>query len=133
VAAGGNDALSEAFDPEVVDRELDAVVGALRAAGADVLMTELLDITATSFFRPEHRRGARRAHASRSPDVTRGVAARHGALLIPMRAHPACAETTSTARPPAPQRPRGTRSSRTKAVRVLGDGPRAASGRPRQV
>jgi hypothetical protein len=24
VAAGGNDALSEAFDPEVVDRELDA-------------------------------------------------------------------------------------------------------------
>ena len=120
VAAGGNDALSEAFDPDVVDRELDAIVGALRTAGADVLMTELLDITTASFFPAEHRE-ALDTRMRPLADVTRGVAARHGAMLIPMRAHPACAEDDVYSSDRLHLNARGHAIVATEAVRVLGD------------
>ena len=91
VAAGGNDALQRTFDVAAVTDELDAIVAPLRAAGADVLMIELMDIVRSGLIAPEwaeHLDGRLRALA----EVTRAVAARHGALLVEMRAHPACAD-----------------------------------------
>ncbi len=120
VTAGGNDALGPGFDPDVVDRELDAMVGALRAAGADVLMTELLDITAAPFFPAEHR-DALDARMRPLADLTRGVAARHGALLIPMRAHPACAQDGVYSSDRLHLNARGHAIVGTEGVRVLGD------------
>ena len=47
-AAGGNDALHRSFDEEEVAVELDHIVAPLRAAGAEVVMIELLDIVASA-------------------------------------------------------------------------------------
>jgi lysophospholipase L1-like esterase len=88
VAAGGNDALRRSFDEEEVAIELDHIVAPLRAAGADVVMIELLDIVASGLVAPEHAPavGARLAALAR---VTRAVAHHRGAILIAMRKHPA--------------------------------------------
>ena len=67
VSAGGNDALRRSFDPGAVERELVAIVGPLRRAGADVLLLELMDIVASGLVPRGARGGARRAHAPRSP------------------------------------------------------------------
>ena len=87
VSAGGNDSLRRSFDPVVLLDELDAIVGPLRETGADVLMIELMDIVRSGLV-PEAYGPPSRALA----DVTREVAARHGALLVRMRAHPAGAD-----------------------------------------
>ena len=67
VAAGGNDALRRSFDPGAVERELVAIVGPLRRAGADVVLLELMDIVASGLVAARAGGGARRAHAPRSP------------------------------------------------------------------
>ena len=88
VAAGGNDALHCFFDEEEVAVELDHIVAPLRAAGADVVMIELLDIVASGLIPPEQSPAvsARLAALAR---VTRAVAHYHSAILIRMRKHPA--------------------------------------------
>ena len=91
VVAGGNDALHDTFAPDAVEAELDAMVGALRDAGADVVMLELLDIVAAGLVPPEHAApiGSR---LRRLAQLTRAVAERHGAILVGMRRHPASAD-----------------------------------------
>jgi hypothetical protein len=91
-------------------------------------MTELLDITATSFFPAEHRE-ALDARMRPLADVTRGVAARHGALLVPDALAPGvrgCGRLQLG--PPAPQRARA-RDRRDRGVRVLGDALALRQGR----
>jgi lysophospholipase L1-like esterase len=88
VAAGGNDALHRSFDEEEVAVELDHIVAPLRAAGADVVMIELLDIVASGLIAPDHA-PAVSARLSALARVTRAVARLHGAILIRMRTHPA--------------------------------------------
>ena len=91
VVAGGNDALGHSFAPDAVEGELDAMVGALRGAGADVVMLELLDIVAAGLVPPQHAApiGSRLRRLAR---LTRAVAERHGAILVDMRRHPASAD-----------------------------------------
>jgi lysophospholipase L1-like esterase len=91
VSAGGNDSLRPTFESDAVERELDAMVGALRASGADVLMLELMDIVASGLVPPEHA-AALDERMSTLAAITRAVAQRHRAILVEMRRHPASAE-----------------------------------------
>jgi lysophospholipase L1-like esterase len=91
VAAGGNDALRRSFVPEQVARELDGIVGPLRQAGADVLMIELMDIVSSGLVPAEYA-GPLDERMRALADITRTVAARHGAMLVEMRGHPASAD-----------------------------------------
>jgi lysophospholipase L1-like esterase len=91
VAAGGNDALRRSFAREAVECELDGIVGPLRAAGADVLMVELLDIVASGLV-PAERAASLDERFSALAGATRAVALRHGAILLGMRHHPASAD-----------------------------------------
>jgi lysophospholipase L1-like esterase len=91
VAAGGNDALRRSSVPDEVAGELDAIVGPLRRAGADVLMIELLDIVASGLVPADHA-GPLDERMRALAEVTRTVADRHGAMLVAMRGHPASAD-----------------------------------------
>lgn len=76
-AAGGNDMLRRKADPAALIARLDAVVGRLRASGADVILFRFADVTA-------HLPG-RRIVGPRAAALNEGagdLAARHGAYLI---------------------------------------------------
>ena len=118
VAAGGNDALADAFDAQAVAADLDAIVGPLRSAGADVLMIELMDIVKSGLVADE-RRDAVDARMRALATVTRDVARGHGALLVEMRAHPACADPTVYASDRLHLNARGHAIVGAEAVRVL--------------
>jgi lysophospholipase L1-like esterase len=119
VAAGGNDALRRTFALADVARELDGIVGPLRATGADVLMIELMDIVASGLVPAEY--AAPLDERMRSLAVlTRAVASRHGALLVEMRGHPASADPGMYASDGFHLNARGHAIVATEAVRVLG-------------
>jgi lysophospholipase L1-like esterase len=120
VAAGGNDALRRSFDREAVARELDGIVGPLRRAGADVLMIELMDIVASGLVPHEHA-AALDARFTTLADATRTVAARHGAVLVPMRRHPASADPDVYASDRLHLNARGHAIVGTEAVRALSE------------
>jgi lysophospholipase L1-like esterase len=71
-----------------VERELDAIVAALRAVGADVLVMAPFDITRANVL-PEDAKPAWRALIERMSALAERVAGRHGAVLIDFREHPA--------------------------------------------
>ena len=91
VAAGGNDALQRSFAPDVVERELDVIVGSLAGAGADVVMLELMDIVASGLVPPEHA-GPLDERMRALAALTRRVARRQGAVLVELRGDPASAD-----------------------------------------
>ena len=118
VAAGGNDALRPDYTPGAVERELDAIVGPLRAAGADVLMIELMDIVASGLI-PEAYAEPLDARLRSLATVTRTVAERHAALLVAMRAHPASADPAVYASDRLHLNARGHAIVGSEAVRTL--------------
>ncbi|BCJ65451.1 SGNH/GDSL hydrolase family protein [Polymorphospora rubra] len=80
-AAGGNDVLRRTFDPVTLAARFDAVIGELRATGADVLLFRFADLTA-------HLPG-QRLMGPRVQLVNRAVgetAQRHGAMLVDLYA-----------------------------------------------
>lgn len=86
VVAGGNDLFRQDYDPDAVEAELDQIVGSLRSTGADVVTYALMDIAAAV---PEL--ASIRPNMEILGDRIRAVSARHGALLVDMWPHPACA------------------------------------------
>jgi len=118
VAAGGNDALRRSYDAGAVEAELDAIVAALRGAGADVLMIELMDIVASGLVPEEHAPAVDERLGSLAT-VTRAVAERHGALLVEMRDHPASADPGVYASDRLHLNARGHAIVGSEAVRVL--------------
>ncbi len=87
VCAGANDVMAARFDEDALERELDATVGALREAGADVLLFTLMEIgAAIELPEPYGRRLGERAALLAS--VTRAVAGRHDALVAECAGHP---------------------------------------------
>jgi lysophospholipase L1-like esterase len=118
VAAGGNDALRRSFVPEQVARELDGIVGPLRQAGADVLMIELMDIVSSGLVPAEYA-GPLDERMRALADITRTVAARHGAMLVEMRGHPASADPDVYSSDRLHLNARGHAIVATEAVRVL--------------
>ena len=118
VAAGGNDALQRTFDHDAVERELDGIVAPLRRAGADVLMIELMDIVASGLV-PRKQAPGVDARLAALASITRAVAARHGAILVRMRRHPASADPGVYASDRLHLNARGHAIVGTEAVRAL--------------
>jgi lysophospholipase L1-like esterase len=118
VAAGGNDALRRTFATADVARQLDGIVSPLRAAGADVLMIELMDIVASGLVPAEYA-APLDARMRSLAGLTRAVANRHGALLVEMRGHPASADPGVYASDRLHLNARGHAIVATEAVRVL--------------
>lgn len=113
VAAGGNDALRGGL--ETAWRELDAMVAPLRDIGADVILLELMDIVASGLVPRSLDAPLRRLAA-----VTGAVAARHGAILVPMRRHPASADPRIYGSDRLHLNARGHAIVGTETVRALG-------------
>lgn len=91
VVAGGNDLMRQLFSPEQVEAELDAIVAALRARGADVVLFTLFDITrAVTMPEPWGGRLAQRLGALSA--LTASVARRREALLVDCAGHPRAAD-----------------------------------------
>jgi lysophospholipase L1-like esterase len=86
VICGGMDLLVPELDLEPVEAELDTLAGTLRRGGADIVMFTLQDIS-TAW--PELAGSQLLERIQAFNDVTRSVAARHGALVVEMWSHPA--------------------------------------------
>jgi lysophospholipase L1-like esterase len=91
VAAGGNDLLRREFDPGLVGEELSAIVGPLRAVGADVLTFDLLDNTGTGLV-PERFVAVLRERLAQLAEATRAASAAAGGWHASLRTHPAAAD-----------------------------------------
>jgi lysophospholipase L1-like esterase len=92
VAAGGNDLLRREFDPNMVRDELSAILGALRAAGADILTFDLLDNTGTGLV-PERFVAVLRERLGQLAEVTCEASTGLGGWHAPLRTHPAATDT----------------------------------------
>ena len=94
VLAGGNDFLRRRFDIDVMAAEIDAMVGALRDQGSDVITYGLMDITRTDLDLGEG--GATLGERLRAYNQIVGeVARRHGAGHVVMIDHPAAGERST--------------------------------------
>jgi EmrB/QacA subfamily drug resistance transporter len=91
VLCGGNDLMRNDYDLEAVERDVDAIVAALRAAGSDVIMFAPFDMSQTELV-PDEYKPTWRSLIERMSTLAERVARRHGALLIDFRAHPAGAD-----------------------------------------
>ncbi|WNM41900.1 SGNH/GDSL hydrolase family protein [Micromonospora halotolerans] len=80
-AAGGNDVLRRTFDPDAFVPRFDAVIGQLRAGGADVVLFRFADVMARL---PGQRLVAPRVALLNR--VVGEVAERHGAILVDLYA-----------------------------------------------
>jgi hypothetical protein len=91
VAAGGFDVLQPAWDPDAVEAELRAVVGALRGHGADVLTVGLMDGSHSPYV-PDRLRDRLRERLHELSRRTARVGADLGARHLDLTDHPACAD-----------------------------------------
>ncbi|WP_328347485.1 SGNH/GDSL hydrolase family protein [Micromonospora sp. NBC_00421] len=88
VVCGGNDAFRTAFDPDAVDTELTAIVGALRDAGADVITVGMFDVSHSPAV-PAALRPGLAARMRLLSSRTGRLADRLGALHVHLTDHPA--------------------------------------------
>jgi lysophospholipase L1-like esterase len=86
VVGGGNDAFSARYDPERVDRELDAMITALQAAGADVITLGMFDVSAGPAIHDWLRPGLHQRMRLLS-ERTRALAERHGTIHVHLTTH----------------------------------------------
>lgn len=88
VVCGGNDLMRRDHDTAAVEREVDAIVAALRAVGCEVIMLAPFDISLSDAVSDDRKPGWHALIESMSR-VAERVAHRHGALLLDFRTHPA--------------------------------------------
>ena len=88
VVCGGNDLMRHDHDPVAVERHVDAIVAALRAAGSDVILFAPFDMSRSELL-PSDRRPAWRSLIERMGALAERVARRHGAVFVDFRSHPA--------------------------------------------
>ena len=88
VACGGNDAMRPGYDPDAVDRDLTAIVTALRDGGAAVVTISLLVMADYPAF-PEWFRPAAVANMHVLARHTSALATALGTIHIDMADHPA--------------------------------------------
>jgi lysophospholipase L1-like esterase len=88
VACGANDALRSSYRPDLVDDELRAIIGPLRARGVDVCTVGLFDTTYAPAIPPrvKHLIGNRMRTLSRR---TAAIAAELGTIHLNLTGHPA--------------------------------------------
>ncbi len=89
VVCGGNDLLRPPVDLDAVEGELDTLIGRLRASGATVVTYCLMNIISAYPELEALSEGMQDLNAR-----VRRVSAEHGALVVDMWGHPACAEKT---------------------------------------
>ncbi len=94
VLCGGNDMLRGRFDADAVAADIDAMVGAFRDQGADVITYGLLDITRSGLM-PAAYAGAFRERLRAYDDAVSAVSARRGGIHIVLGDHPAAAEAST--------------------------------------
>lgn len=94
VVCGGNDMLRGRFDVDAVAADLDAMVGALRDQGSDVITFGLLDITRSDLIPAEYS-GPLRERIRDLGDAVAEIAASHGGIHIVLTDHPAAAERST--------------------------------------
>ncbi|GAA3622182.1 hypothetical protein GCM10022200_00370 [Microbacterium awajiense] len=113
VLIGANDLVGPSADPDLLAAQVDAAVARLRECGADVLLV--------TPFLPRRRTAmifARRF--ARYNALLRGIARRHGCLLLDVEAHPAIGEHDMWADDKVHLRSRGHRFLAYRAAEVLG-------------
>jgi EmrB/QacA subfamily drug resistance transporter len=92
VLCGGNDLMrNDDIDLKTVERDVDAIVAALRAAGSDVIMMAPFDMSQTELV-PDEYKPTWHSLIERMGTLAERVARRNGALLVDLRAHPAGAD-----------------------------------------
>jgi lysophospholipase L1-like esterase len=91
VIAGGNDALSRHFDPEVLRAELVALIEPLREAGARPVTVGLFDL-ARSGIVPDPYAEPMAERFDLLDEITRAVAAEQGAIHVDTHHHPLAAD-----------------------------------------
>jgi lysophospholipase L1-like esterase len=88
VLAGGND-LGDPFDPDGIERELDAMISALTDSGATVYMLSLPNIVRSGRY-PDKLAEILGPRIAVHREVVSRVAERHDALFIDYFTHPSC-------------------------------------------
>lgn len=92
LVAGGSDIARRGFgEGEDVQADCDAIVAALRAAGAEVVTATIFDVT-TSPLVPDERKAPLRRRLEDLAARIRAVAAAHGTLHADLAAHPAAGD-----------------------------------------
>ncbi|ADB35060.1 lipolytic protein G-D-S-L family [Kribbella flavida DSM 17836] len=87
VVGGGNDAFGARYDADRVDAELEAMVTALQAAGADVITLGMFDVSASPAVADWLRPGLHE-RMRRLSERTRALAQRLGTLHVHLTTHP---------------------------------------------
>lgn len=87
VSAGGNDLLRQRFDPEISEREFDAMLATLRGTGATIMALTMFDIF-RSGVTPREMTEILSPRFDALSDVIRTVADRHGVPYVDYAAHP---------------------------------------------
>jgi lysophospholipase L1-like esterase len=88
VVCGGNDLMRADHDPVALERDVDAIVAALREAGSDVIMFAPFDVSRSELLPAEHR-PVWQSLIERMGALADRVARRNGAILVDFRSHPA--------------------------------------------
>jgi lysophospholipase L1-like esterase len=122
VVAGGNDLRRPAFDPDALRAELLALLGPLRATGADVLTMDLFDSAHNPHVAPRVA-ATMSARLTQLVDVTRAVSAEAGGWHARLRDHPAATDTDIYARDGLHLNARGHAIVATALARRLGAAP----------
>jgi lysophospholipase L1-like esterase len=88
VVCGGNDLMQRDHDPVAVERHVDAIVAALRAAGSDVIMFAPFDMRRSGLLPADHK-PMWGSLIERLGAMAERVARRNDAVLVDFRSHPA--------------------------------------------
>lgn len=127
VTCGGNDAMARDFDPDAVEEELDAMVGALRASGADVFTFTYFDITQAVEL-PEPWGPRLRDRMGTLNAMAVAIADRHGAFVADCAAHPRSADRAIYSDDLLHLNLRGQAVAASEAIRVLSPASVEAAG-----
>ena len=93
VVGGGNDAFSARYNPDRVDVELEAMVTALQAAGADVITLGMFDVSHSPAV-AEWLRPGLRMRMGVLADRTQALATRLNTIHVHLTAHPLSSDPT---------------------------------------
>lgn len=119
VVAGGNDLLRRRFDIEPVAEHIEAMVGAFRETGADVVTVGLYDCTGSPYI-PEELRAPLTARLHELNNRTWEIALGHGAIHLDFTNDPGSADPSLYGSDGMHGNRRGHAYTAAVAVRTLG-------------
>jgi lysophospholipase L1-like esterase len=119
VTAGGNDAIRRSWDADAVERELRAILTALREQGADVLTFDLYEWDANPYMSPHaHHVGPQLTELT---EITRALSAEVGGMHARLRDSPAARDPDRFSRDGLHLNARGHGIVATDLARTLGN------------